>query len=226
LDPAAVVAEVRKNSIAVPGMLPETFVRRVRELTDRLPPNEYQQVHEGDDDLRELVEDSGLWSVLRCYFKCEPVLLEASLFVSRPEGNDADYGQNSFHFDYAGWESLNLFVYLTDVGDSSSYHVVARGSHRKRSIREIMGGRYSDSRGAELFGSTLLAVKGPAGTFFFENTEAFHQRRRGNERRVMLNLLFSSHRSYLSHGRASRGNLAMRDREFKRSRSQMHNSAG
>jgi hypothetical protein len=39
---------------------------------------------------------------------------------------------------------------------------------------------------------------------FFENTEAFHRRGVIGGRRVMLNVLFASHRGLLSHGRPGR----------------------
>lgn len=218
LNPAEIVAELRNSGVVVGGLLPSEFVQRVRSRTDRLPPNEYLLVHEVDEDLESLTRDPTLWRILREYFKCEPVLLEASLSVTRAEANSLDCDQNLFHFDYAGWESLNVFVYLTDVDDAASFHVVARGSHVGRTLAEIMAGPLTDKQGREKFGSQLLDVKGQAGTFFFENTEAFHRRRRGNQRRVMLNLLFASHRSSLSYGRASRSQLKMRDREYSKVR--------
>lgn len=60
----------------------------------------------------------------------------------------------------------------------------------------------------------LHLLTGPAGTLFFENTEAYHRRRQGGERRVMLNLLYASHRSLLSHGRAGPKEIEMRNRQF------------
>jgi hypothetical protein len=53
---------------------------------------------------------------------------------------------------------------------------------------------------------------------FFENTEAFHRRHPGNDRRVMLNLLYGSHRSWLSLGRTSRAHIEKRLREYDRLR--------
>jgi hypothetical protein len=69
-----------------------------------------------------------------------------------------------------------------------------------------------DVEAAARFGDRTLTVTGCAGTAFFENTEAFHRRRPGGERRVMLNLLFASHRGLLSHGRTSREHRRRRDR--------------
>lgn len=214
IDPDATARELRRNSVAIAGVLPTEFVRRQRKITDRLPYNEYKLVHHVDDDLRQLTEDPGLMAVLRAYLKSEPELLEVSLFVSKPEQDIPDQGQNAFHFDYAGWESLSVFVYLTDVTESSSCHIVARGSHRDVGFFDVLRGSLSKEQGARRFGDSIQSITGPAGTLFFENTEAFHRRNKGNERRVMLCLLYASHRSFLSHGRAGRQDVEIRDRAY------------
>jgi hypothetical protein len=137
--------------------------------------------------------------------------------VSRSEQQTlTEHEQNLFHFDYAGWKSLNLYVYLTDVNKHSSYHVVAKGSHRDIRITDILRGSLTVEEGESRFCYTIKNITGPAGTMFIENTEAFHRRHRGNERRVMLNILFTSHQSLLSHGRPSNKQIAMRNREFKK----------
>jgi hypothetical protein len=220
IQPDALADEIRRNSVSVVGVLPADFVERIRRTTDKLPPNEYQLVHEVDDDIRALVEDVGVKRVLQTYLKCEPVLLEASLFVTKPGLGRRLHDQNYFHFDYAGWESLNLLVYLTDVNNLSDCHIVARGSHRDVCARDIIRRRLSIEEGEKRFESALQTIVGPAGTVFFENTEAFHRRQQGNARRVMLNLLYASHRSYLSYGRASHKAIEMRNRIFSESRTQ------
>jgi len=216
IDPNAIAAEIRQNSVAIVGALPTEFVNRLRQITDVLPANEYQLVHQVDNSIRQLAEDPGIKNVLRAYLKCEPALLEASLFVSNPEEGRPLQDQNSFHFDYAGWESLNAFVYLTDVQERSSCHIVAKGSHRNIAFLDVLRGSLSAEEGNRRFGATVQKITGPAGTLFFENTEAFHRRHQGNERRVMLNLLYASHQSLLSHGRASRKDLELRDNAFEK----------
>jgi hypothetical protein len=47
----------------------------------------------------------------------------------------------------------------------------------------------------------VRTITGPAGTMFFENTEAFHRRLMLKRRRVMVNVLYASHRSWASQGR-------------------------
>jgi hypothetical protein len=109
--------------------------------------------------------------------------------------------QRHFHFDYAGWHSLNLFVYLTDVADDSGAHQVVVGTHRRRQVRDAIRPWIPDDEIITRYGEQLRTIAGPAGTMFFEDTEAFHRRLMMKERRVMLNVLYASHRSWLSNGR-------------------------
>lgn len=214
IDTDQIVNDIRMHSLAIVGTLPTDFVRNICKITNKLPYNEYKQVHQVNLDILRLTKDPGVMHVLRTYFKSEPELLEASLFVSKPEQDQKNSGQNSFHFDYAGWESLNVLVYFTDITEKSSYHVIVKGSHKDRNIRDIFRKTLTQAEAEERYPSSIQDIKGPKGTIFFENTEAFHRRHRGNERRVMLNLLYASHRSLLSYGRASRHDIESRNKEF------------
>lgn len=213
-DPHIIADEVRRNSVVVAGTLPADFVARMRAVTDTLPANDYQLMHHIDADVHRLAEDPAIKNALRAYFNCEPVLLESTLVVTRPYHNCALDSQNVFHFDYAGWQSLNVFVYLSDVTDASSCHVVARGSHRDVKFGDIVRGSLTDDEAQVRFGAKIQSITGPAGTVFFENTEAFHRRKPGNDRRVLLNLLYASHRSLLSYGRTSRHHIVQRRRQY------------
>lgn len=210
LNATAIAEDIRQNSVAIAGVLPPDFVQRLRSVTDYLPCDHYQLMHIIDEDIRRLSEDPSVKAVLRAYLKAEPVLLESTLLVNLSYETNGLNDQNAFHFDFAGWDSLNVFVYLTDVTIDSSHHTVARGSHRNFGLRDALRGALSDEEALQRFGNTIQPITGPAGTVFFENTEAFHRRHPGNERRVMLNLLFASHRSYLSHGRTSTDEIKRR----------------
>jgi hypothetical protein len=109
--------------------------------------------------------------------------------------------QRRFHFDYAGWQSLNLFMYLTDVEPDSGAHEVLAGTHRAKRLRDAVRPRMPDEEVAARFGDRIRTISGPAGILFFEDVEAFHRRRIMKRRRAMLNVLWASHRGFLSHGR-------------------------
>jgi hypothetical protein len=219
LDANAIADEVRKNSVAVAGVLPAEFVDRLRILTDRLPVDQYKMMHQVDPDVRQLAEDPAVLSVLRAYLRAEPVLLESSIFITeRNASRPPKLRPRPFHFDYAGWDSLSVFVYLSDVTAESSPHTVARGSHRDVGIRAVLQGCLTTEEAQLKYGDSIQVITGPAGTLFFENAEAFHCRGEGNKRRVLLVLLYASHRNWLSFGRTSRKHRTMRAQAYERFR--------
>lgn len=209
----SLVSEIKQNSYALAEPLPQVFTQRVRDITDQLPFNEYHLVHTAHPLFHQIATDPVIVSVVQNYLNAEPALLESSLFVSGAEGQQL-LGQNLFHFDYAGWDSLNVFIYLTDITEHSCYHQVIKGSHRGGRILDVIRRPLSESEAKSRFGDSVESILGPAGTVFFETTEAFHRRHLGEGRRVMLNLLYASHKSLLSYGRASNQDIEMRNREF------------
>ena len=214
LHPAEIAACLHTDSIAVAGVLPPNFVSRLRHVTDRLAIDHYKFVHEVDPYFRRLAEDPAVLDVLRAYFGCEPELLEATLLITGTHNPGPGVRKNRYHLDYGGWDSLNVMVYLTDVDSDSSCHVVIKGSHRTMTYLDAVRGTISADEAQRRFGAAITEITGPAGLVFFENTEAFHERRCGNKRRVMLNLLYASHRAWFSHGRASQKHLEKRARAF------------
>ena len=185
------------------GQLPPDVLLEIRELTDRLPPNEYGSFDKQHSAVRQLVIDPGVWAVARSYLGAEPELLECNLVIQEAEkpGQLHPSSQRRFHFDYAGWHSLNLFIYLTDVERDSGSHQVVVGTHKYKHVRDAIRPSLDDEEVERRFGAQIRTIAGPAGTMFFEDTEAFHRRVAVRERRAMLNILFASHRSPFSRGR-------------------------
>lgn len=214
LDANIIAEGIRQNSVVIAGTLPADFISCLTRTTDHLPIDQYQLVHHIDANILQLSQDPAIMAVLRAYLGCEPVLLESTLMVTGSHQVQGCSLQNTFHFDYAGWESLNVFVYLTDVTSESSAHMVAKGSHRAIRWRDMVRSSITDEEAQDRFGAAIETIVGPAGTLFFENTEAFHRRKPGNTRRVMLNLLYASHRSWLSHGRTSQSHLKKRAQAY------------
>lgn len=207
LNPYKVARTLHEQGVYPAGVINQATLEPLTRLTDKLPPEEYHQTHQSLSAVRAIAGDPAIQNVLRAYFGCEPVLIESSIFVTRCEQDLPVLDQNHYHFDYAGWQSLNVFVYLTDVTSGSSYHIALAGSHKAIGVRDIVRGTITDDEADQRFGGQQTPITGPAGTLFFENVEVFHKRSRGNERRVMLNMAFTSHRNLLSYGRASRDKL-------------------
>lgn len=201
---AWIVRALRDNGVAMAGRLPPDMLNRVRTVTDALPPGEYGDFDD-HPEIRSLVQSARVLQVVRTYFGAEPMLLECTLVVHQPEKPAQDiHPQRRFHFDYAGWQSLNMFVYLTDVREDGGAHQIVVGTHQKRHLKDVVRSWIPDEEIVARYGDRIQTITGPAGTMFFENTEAFHRRLRMTQRRVMINALFASHRSWLSRGRLTR----------------------
>ena len=207
LNSYEVARTLHKQGVYPAGVISQATLEPLTRLTDKLPPEEYHQTHQSLTAVSTIAEDPAIQNVLRAYFGCEPVLIESSIFVTRCEQDLPVLDQNHYHFDYAGWQSMNVFVYLTDVTPNSSYHIALAGSHKTIGVRDIIKGTITDNEANQRFAGQQTPITGPAGTVFFENVEVFHKRSRGNERRVMLNMAFTSHRNLLSYGRASQATL-------------------
>jgi hypothetical protein len=168
-----------------------------------LPPGEYSDLNE-IPVIRTLVQCAAVMAVVRGYLRAEPVLLECNLVVAQAENPDEPLpydSQRRFHFDYAGWHSLNLFTYLTDVSQDSGAHQVVIGTHRSRNTWDAVRGAIPDDEIKHRFPNRVRTITGPAGTMFFEDTSAFHRRLIHARRRITLNMLYASHRGWLSKGR-------------------------
>lgn len=210
-NPVDLTHQLREHSVAMVGLLEDDLLQKLMLRTRYLPVDDYQLIHHVDSDIKRLSEDPAITTALRSYFQCEPVLLEATIAITE---HRSENDQNSFHFDYAGWESINVFVYLTDVTENSAFHIVATGSHKNITALDFLKRVLSEAEAQRRFGARIRPILGAAGTVFFENTEAFHRRNLSGERRVLLNMLYASHRSWLSHGRTTQKHIKRRAAKY------------
>jgi hypothetical protein len=203
IDTTQAVAALRADGIAMAGTLPSGLLNFLRAVTANLPPGEYGDFH-AVPEVRALTRCAAATNVARRYLQAEPELLECNLVVSRAEKPGAPPkkgSQRQFHFDYAGWHSLNLFIYLTDVAEHSGAHQIVVGTHGARHAWDAVRVAIPDQEIIDRFPNRVRTITGPAGTAFFEDTSAFHRRKMHTERRVLLNILYASHRAWLSKGR-------------------------
>lgn len=202
LNAPALARTLREDGMVRAGQLPSDVLSRLRAITDDLPPGEYGHFDE-QPDIGALVFGADVLNVVRGYLGAEPELLECNLVVGQAEDpvRTPVHSQRRFHFDFAGWQSLNLFVYLTDVAEDSGAHQVVIGTHRGRQLRDAIRAWVPDEEISARYPGRVRTIAGPAGTMFFENTEAFHRRLMLRRRRVMINTLYASHRSWSSEGR-------------------------
>ena len=202
LEVPELVRTLKADGMARAGVLPADLLRGLLMLTDELPSGEYGGAHE-HPDVRAVVFDADVMAVVRGYFGAEPELLECNIVIGHatdPAHASIDQ-QSHFHFDFAGWQSLNLFVFLTDADETSGGHQMVAGTHRHRPVRDAVRHWVDDDEIMARFPGRVRTIMGPAGTMFFEDTESFHRRLAVSRRRVLLNVLYASHRSWASKGR-------------------------
>lgn len=206
LDSALIVETLSANGIVVAGVLPSDGLSRVRAITDKLPPGEYGEFHE-IPDVRALTECAATLNVARAYLQAEPELIECSLFVAHAENPASPIAYDSdrhFHFEDAGWHSVSLFVYLTDVSEDSGTHQVVIGTHRTLTVWDAIRGSIPESEIKTRYPDRTRTIVGPAGTMFFEDTAAIHRRKMHTRRHAVLHVLFVSRRCWASKGRLTR----------------------
>ena len=197
-----IAGAVEQDGYCLAGPLPPEILGSLRELTDRLPIGEYRHADQASPAVASLVHHDAVLGILRRYFRSEPALLECSIVVT--DSTDVIDAQSVFHFDFAGWQSMNMFVYLTDVSATTGPHVVIKGTHHGKSIRDSSRPMISNEEAERRFAGQIQTLTGPAGTMIFENTEAFHKRGPTHGRRAIINALYASHRGAFSQGRGGR----------------------
>lgn len=123
---------------------------------------------------------------------CKPTISSLNVWWSL-SGHNAPEEAENFHRDVDEWHFIKLFVYLTDVIDTSGPHVFVKGSQREAKLLPIR--RYTDAEVEQTFGADRVhKFTGPAGTNFLENTFGFHK---GQMPTTGRRLLFQSQYSLL-----------------------------
>ncbi|WP_454717245.1 hypothetical protein [Caulobacter segnis] len=127
----------------------------------------------GCPGLVELVNSPAVLKIASAYLHCRPTLSSLGVRWSLPNAGSAALFQ-SFHRDIDDWRFLKLFIYLTDVTETSGPHGYVRTSHRSTfGFRER---RYEISEVGAMFGlDKLQTITGPAGTTFVADTLGIHR---------------------------------------------------
>lgn len=201
VDAAQLIRDLREYGIAPAGILPANPLSRIQAISDRLPPGEYGEFN-AIADVLALTQCAT--NIAREYLQAEPELLECSLFVANAEDPAVRITRDSdrhYHFEDAGWHSLSLFVYLTEVSDDSSAHQVVTGTHRALHLQDAIRGIIPEGAIQHRYTGRIRTIIGPPGTMFFEDTSAIHRRRLHTRRHAILHVLFVSYRSWASGAR-------------------------
>lgn len=154
----------------------------------------YRNAHLTDELLTDIAHHELIVSVVRDYFGFEPKLHSCNVSVDIPgEAVTENAYDEHFHYDIASAKSLNVFIYISDVDKFSMPHVVIKGSHHNKRLRDICNGGIKHEDAKKTYGDAITTLVGEAGTTIFENTEAFHRRGDiGSNSRIFINILYTS----------------------------------
>lgn len=166
------------------GFSPASIEEARRKIGRRFLLAHYFNVRRRCQVATQLSEDPILLEIAARYLGTAPKLVGTALWWSYPEQADArsrNRAAQMFHFDLDDFKFIKFFFYLTDVDQTAGPHVVVRGTHRNkghlRRGREVFAvRRYEDEEIEDEYGrERIVAIAGPAGTGFIEDTLCIHK---------------------------------------------------
>jgi hypothetical protein len=98
------------------------------------------------------------------------------------------YNGHAFHYDILDFKSLTLFIYLTDITSESGAHVIIEGTHKNKTVKELMKITLDDEVAQKKFGGRIRVILGKKGTAFFEETSTYHKVEACKTRRLILSI--------------------------------------
>jgi len=105
------------------------------------------------------------------YLGCLPTISTLRIWWTFPGSRREDF--HLFHRDWDDWRCVKLFVYLTEVDETSGPHHFVQGSHRTQP--ELFWRCYQAETLKKAFGrDAIRVVTGAAGTAFLENSIGIH----------------------------------------------------
>ena len=134
-----------------------------------------------DSDIQEQIMDPVLINIARKYLECEPIfdfpaMWWSTSFLKEASGEAAQI----YHFDLDRLKWLKIFIYLTDVDETTGPHRLIKGSHLpgakpmtllKRGYARIPDEDLAKYHKQEDF----VVIHGEAGSVFAEDTKCWHK---------------------------------------------------
>ncbi|MHB8669426.1 MAG: phytanoyl-CoA dioxygenase family protein, partial [Acidimicrobiales bacterium] len=145
-----------------------------------------------------VVADPYLLELAGRYLRSEPVLSSVGMWwnTCRDEAPSSYMGQ-LFHWDIAGLQWINYFIYLTDVDGDSGPHVFVKRSHvpapERRDLVRRGTVRVPDPDIVAAYGAeAVFEATGPRGTVVAADTWGFHKAKSPLSRdRLVLQVMFN-----------------------------------
>lgn len=143
------------------------------------PSDDTQLAHYSRKDLSRIPEvvkmanDKKILEVVGSYFNVKPTISNINCWWSFGKRKTAKEAQ-LFHRDLDDFKFVKLFLYLTDVTETSGPHIYVKGSHRKNQLIDLR--RFTDSEVISTFGEeNIISFVKPKGSCFLVDTYGIHK---------------------------------------------------
>jgi Phytanoyl-CoA dioxygenase (PhyH) len=181
-----IVAHIENNGYAHIARLSSDYLSEILDYCEQNNQSSYWNPHQNCDAIDRLARNEKLVEIARNYLGAEPKLWLTQLrwtFCAEDQNrsadarrkNSADYNFHDFHYDCRDFKSVTFFIYLSDVTMDSGPHMFVRGTHKNKTLRELMNISISDDFAKKLYGDKIQVVLGEKGTIFAEDTSCYHK---------------------------------------------------
>ncbi|RJF76797.1 hypothetical protein D3877_28345 [Azospirillum cavernae] len=153
-----------------------------------------------DPDIQALMCDPSLFSFMQQHLGCEPICVGPVMRWSVPSDrtSPSDALAQLYHWDADAVKWLKIFLYLTDVDETSGPHVYIKGTHRPyakpKDLLNRFYARISDEDIERYYDEDqIITVCGPQGSIIFGDTRCYHKGLKPTKnRRLLLQFNFFS----------------------------------
>ncbi len=193
-------AQIHEKGFSMGTRIPDSLTKRVKEFALTGNQSVYINSHLICDSIAEIVNDEKVLKVVEQYLGVHKICCYSKLWWTCPDLRENTHSKEeyskaelntSFHYDLSDFQSLALFVYISDVDDASGPHEIIEGSHLDRSLKRYWNRIMSEHEAKEKFPGKLVRIVGPAGTSFFEDLSCYHRRSQHDMSQVRL--ILSAH---------------------------------
>lgn len=152
--------------------------------------------------IKKLETDPRLLAISAKFLGATPVHIATELWWSFPTSAtpmEQLKAAQVFHYDMDDYRFIKFFFYLTDVDSLSGPHVTIRGTHKNKKLsHQLLGVRCAskdDNEIVDCYGAqNVVAICGPAGFGFAEDTYCFHKGAPPTQKeRLLLQIEFAIH---------------------------------
>ncbi len=200
LDSNQALRDLARNGYARLGLISESCIAQILKYCQKHNRVRYWNPHQQCDAIAQIARNEKIVDIVRRYLGAEPRSWLTQIRWSSPIGlygerlrpspyrEPKQYDNHSFHYDTNDIKSVTVFVYLTEVDKDSTPHSVIQGTHKSKSLKELMRMILDDESAEKTYGPRIRTIIGRTGTAFIEDTLAYHKVTAGKKNRCMLSI--------------------------------------